>query len=278
VCAVILTYSSPESLDECLAAVRTQTAVPGRVLVVDNGSPVPARVPPGVDLLTLPSNGGPGGGWHEALRHFLVGEEDFVWALDDDCHPRPACLATLLQSHAAGLTFPTWIQPDGSARAYPAWCGWLGDRESVERLGLPRAELVWWCEDTEYLDARARRRGVAVARAPEAVVDHRPRRRAAARPAWKAYYETRNTIWFRTRVRSFTARNVRRLLVAVVALGRDAAREGHLSSWARGVLDGVAGRLGQRVPLDSTTARAGEPAASQPDRETSSASAPGRTP
>jgi GT2 family glycosyltransferase len=266
VLALVLTYAAPEALARCVTAIAAQTRPVDEVLVIDNASPEPARPVPArltIDVVRLETNLGPAGGHAAGLQKFLDSGADLAWVMDDDCVPSPEALERLLihldQLAEDGPVFPLWRDSaTGEGLFLPAWCGFLVSRAIVQRLGLPRAEFVWWAEDTEYLSWRMHEAGYRAEWASDAVVEHRRVRDMATRPVWKVYYEARNTVYFRLHVqhgsrRIRTQRVVRGLskLFAQVLLTRDRKLK-KLGAYCRGVVDGVRGRLGLRVALGDT--------------------------
>jgi GT2 family glycosyltransferase len=123
----------------------------------------------------------------------------------------------------------------------------------VLRIGLPRADFVWWAEDTEYLQWRMIDAGVDVVHERAAVVEHHRVRTGARKPAWKMYYEVRNTIVYRVYVQPWTLNHARLLVRSLARLFGQVVTGGAVmtdaKAYARGVLDGVTRRLGMRVPL-----------------------------
>lgn len=264
VLAVVLTHNAPESLTRCLSSIGTQTRPPDAVVVVDNASDPPAVLPPSPLSLTLlrsEYNGGPAGGHEIGLRAFLDSGLDMAWVMDDDCIPADTCLNDLLTAGASddddGPVFPLWIDGlTGDSRFMPAWCGFLMPRVVVERIGLPRADLVWWTEDTEYLQDRLRRAGIRPINAERAVVEHHRVRTGASKPPWKFYYETRNTIEYRFYVQGHKWPKLRRMIRSVLALVvqivlREPRKAIRLRAVLDGVLDGFRRRSGLRYPLSS---------------------------
>jgi GT2 family glycosyltransferase len=262
--AVVLTYAAPEALDRCLAAIAAQTHRAESVLVVDNASPEPARpADVGVPCETVRTdcNTGPAGGHAVGLKYFLHSDCTVAWVMDDDCVPAPDCLERLLERLAASPTesivLPWWIDGvTGEGQFSPAWCGFALPKIVVEKVGLPRPELVWWAEDTEYVRNRMDRAGVLTHEERGAVVEHRRVRDAGPRPVWKVYYEARNTVYYRLYVHSGKVTfNVRRMLRALgklfVGVMLDGDRRLEKScAFMRGVVDGARKRLGVRVPLE----------------------------
>jgi GT2 family glycosyltransferase len=264
--AVVLTFEAPHALAECLTALAAQERRPDAVLVVDNASSVPAQAT--VDELALDievrvsrqaRNTGPAGGHAAGLQAFLASGAERAWVMDDDCVPEPACLARLLAAADAApgprLVFPSWVDDaTGKVTNFPAWCGFVLDREIVAAVGLPREDFFWWAEDTEYLQWRIPEHGFESLRVDDAVVHHRRTRVATMKPAWKIYYEVRNTLYFRIYVQRFKWSRVRRLfrtlartLARIVLREDDKARK--LRMYGRGVVDGLTRKLGHQVAV-----------------------------
>jgi len=261
VLAIVLTHNAPGSLRRCVDALDAQTRRPDAILVVDNASSPPAAVESvevPVELARREVNDGPAGGHEAGLRRFTERDEDVAWVMDDDCIAAPECLARLLDRSdaldAGQPVFPIWVDgPTGERRFLPAWCGFLIPRATVLRVGLPRRDFVWWAEDTEYLQWRMRDAGVKVIEAPDAVVEHHRVRSVGRKPAWKLYYEVRNTIVYRVYVQPWTLNHGRLMARSLVKLLGQTMRGGvrceDLLAYGRGVVDGFARRMGMRVPL-----------------------------
>jgi rhamnopyranosyl-N-acetylglucosaminyl-diphospho-decaprenol beta-1,3/1,4-galactofuranosyltransferase len=262
VLAIVLTYSAPGALTACVRALMSQSVTPDEVLIVDNdGEPSADRSLAAADVhwdrmrvSREPENTGPAGGHATGLREFLASDRDLAWVMDDDCIPEGDCLEALLdatEERRDGIfVFPDWIAPTGEITHYPAWCGFLISRDVVARAGLPRPELVWWGEDTEYLMWRIPTAGYARQHSDGARVQHLMARATEKRPGWKYYYEARNSVYLRLRYRRHPFRLVRTIgrLLARVALRED-QRGRKLGLMARGTMDGMRGRLGMRVPI-----------------------------
>ena len=264
VLAVVLTHNAPESLERCLSSIGAQTRLPEAVLVIDNASDPPAgpsRSSLAVTLLRSERNGGPAGGHELGLGAFLESGLDLAWVMDDDCIPAATCLDELLVAVAGDddvPVFPLWVDGStGEGRFMPAWCGFLMPRVVVERIGLPRAELVWWTEDTEYLQHRLRRAGIRQINAERAVVEHHRVRTGASKPPWKFYYEARNTIEYRLYVQDRSWPRWRWIMRCVLALvGQIVLHEPGKAARLRAILDGVYDgfrrQSGLRYPLSSS--------------------------
>lgn len=259
VVALVLSHNAPASLARCLDAIEAQTVRPGRVVVVDNASepPVPgdlSRPDLAVEVVRSESNGGPAGGWALALARFSAGPGEAAWILDDDMRPDPDCLERLTAaagSEPKALHYPRSVQPDGSVGLWPSWCGVLVPRAAVDAVGLPRPELFWWAEDTEYLHWRIPQAGFPPRVVDGALVQHDAVRQDGPRPLWKYYYEARNMLYLHLHVMrrvGWYPRNVTKL-VARAAVRERGRRLRCLAVIARGLADGARGRLGIRYPV-----------------------------
>lgn len=93
VSVVVVHYDQQPQLDRTLAALARQTLAPHEVIVVDDGSPAPPRVPAGVRLLLQE----PGGFRAAAARNRGAREAtgDVLCFLDADTAPEPPYLAEL---------------------------------------------------------------------------------------------------------------------------------------------------------------------------------------
>jgi rhamnopyranosyl-N-acetylglucosaminyl-diphospho-decaprenol beta-1,3/1,4-galactofuranosyltransferase len=272
VMAVVLTFDARPALEECLAAIRSQTRPVDMILVVDNASaePVDDLVlgTPDADLLRLAENRGPAGGYAEGLNAFLASDATRAWVIDDDCVPAPGALAAQLAiTKRAPVVLARMLDRDSCEVAdTQGWCGVLLAREVVETVGVPDPALFWWNEDTEYFQWRIPRAGFRVERCAAAEVSVRRTRPDAAKPAWKYYYEARNQVYYRHVTQRPRSRPVPRVLSRRVRYGRatrsvgkllarsllrERAQRGRkLAMVCRGTLDGLCGKLGRTVPVD----------------------------
>ena len=258
VVAVIVTYRRRELLERCVDAVAGQTRPPDLTLVIDNGGiarEVLGGDRPGVEILEPGENLGPAGGYALGFTEALARHAAAIWAVDDDVVAEPDCLHLLVQAWVAGavVAVPQQRKPGGVRGFPPSWNGPLFDGGIVREVGVPQADLFFWAEDTEYV-ARLRANGHRRTHVPQAEVLHlnpRARRRGQARD-WQLYYEVRNTLEYRLRIRRRTLRGVSRAaggvlgkLASILLLEPDKA--GALSLWWRGVRDFGRGRLGRVV-------------------------------
>jgi rhamnopyranosyl-N-acetylglucosaminyl-diphospho-decaprenol beta-1,3/1,4-galactofuranosyltransferase len=263
---MVLTHNAPASLNRCLSAIAGQTDSPARVLVVDMASDPP------VDSLALDvsipltvcrsdENLGPAGGWALAFNEFLDSPYSYAWVMDDDMVPELNCFEELWIKAAKHdeppYVFPLATQRDGSVEQWGSWCGFLISKEIVRDVGVPDADLFWWAEDTEYNHWRVPAAGHRRRTARKAMVRHDGIRQGDSVPTWKYYYETRNMIYLHLHVMhrvGWFPRNFSKLMVRAILR----ERSGHIEragAIARGVADGVRGRLGIRYPVSAMRER-----------------------
>ena len=112
VSVVIPTHNRPERLARALAALDGQGAL--EVIVVDDGSSPPARVPDGVGVVRHSVGRGPAAARNAGWR---AARGEYVAFTDDDCEPRPGWLAALAAAAAPDAIVQGRIEPDPSERA-----------------------------------------------------------------------------------------------------------------------------------------------------------------
>ena len=256
VVATILTFRRRDLLLRTVQAVRSQTRPPDLVLVVDNDHLARELLEPtpDVQLVETGANLGPAGGYALGFELALDQHATKVWVVDDDVAPDPDCLERLLAaSGGADVLIPLQTDPHGFHGHLPSWCGPLFDAVVVRTIGVPRADLFFWAEDTEYF-WRARAAGFPVRPVPEASVYHfndEDHARGAERD-WRLYYEVRNSLYVKTRLMPLTAKRtlrtysgVLRKLAAIVFL--ESGKRRSIALWCRGCWDYLRGRLGKVV-------------------------------
>jgi len=260
--AVVLTHNAPDSLARVLRAIAAQTTPPQGVLVVDNASDPPVEreglpdIAPEVTVFRSDVNGGPAGGYALGLQAFLDSDFRHAWVIDDDMLPEPECLERLWVVAEKDLettfVFPVSYQIDGSFGAWPSWCGFLVSHRIVEEVGVPRADLFWWAEDTEYLQWRIPKAGYPMRVVGDAIVRHDSIRHGVGIPVWKYYYEARNMLYVHMYVKHRVGRYPRNMskLIARAILREPEGRLVRLMAAGHGVWDGARGRLGITYPTE----------------------------
>ena len=187
VTAVVVTYNRLSLLQQCLAALRTQTVQGFTVLLVDNASTdgtaayVRTLAMPGLVYRNTGKNLGGAGGFAYGIQAAAELGCEAVWIMDDDTLPEPGALEALLSANAAhggdygwlssralapdGIDQPMNVQrrtmyrdiaplPKAAAQEVPAvmasFVSLFLRTETVRRFGLPIAEFFIWSDDWEY--------------------------------------------------------------------------------------------------------------------------------
>ena len=116
-------------------------------------------------------------------------------------------------------------------------------REIIEQVGLPRAELFWWAEDTEYLQWRIPEAGYPIRVVGDAFVRHDSIRHGEGSPVWKYYYEARNMLYVHMYVKRRVGRFPRNVskLIGRAIVREDEGRVKRVMAIAQGLQDGARG-------------------------------------
>jgi glycosyltransferase involved in cell wall biosynthesis len=122
--SVILTYNRPALLKEALSSVTKQTKPADHIIVVDNGSDIPAEnvlsdeiSDLDISFIRLPKNVGSHKGFEAGFDFFKSRSEpgDWLWVLDDDAHPVPEALETLYNyTDISSVITPNKLSKDGT--------------------------------------------------------------------------------------------------------------------------------------------------------------------
>ena len=262
--AAVVTFNRLSALQRCLASIWEQSYPPSTVLVVDNHSSdgtseylaATAITSPSLTVLRMSENLGPAGGFAKGMTWAVQKGYDYLWLMDDDCFPDNSCLDILLRSinrMDGAIVFPQTIEKTGRPSDYPGWWGVLIPCQLAECAGVPKEELFWWIEDTEYLQWRLPIiYGAQTIYAREAITQHtatRPRHK----PAWKYYYESRNTVYYRLYVQQKRyARRCRRLIkfvgktwLRIIFVEDEKLKKSRY--FLKGTWHGLKGRLGKTI-------------------------------
>lgn len=118
VAAVVVTYNRHDKLITVLDRLRSQTAPPAWVVVVDNASndgtkeylaglAEDALGTSALEIIRLEENTGGAGGFATGMKRAYELGADLFWLMDDDCYPEPEALDKLVDGHAeAQRTMP----------------------------------------------------------------------------------------------------------------------------------------------------------------------------
>ena len=139
VAAYITAYEDAIALNECVAALRSQSSLIEQILIVDNSlQPLHLTAPNDANERIViwhhPENIGIAGGLVLAIHWAVQHEYDFLWTFDQDSAPASDCLEKLLQAYGAlatedyaiGMMAPTAIDARTGQTVKPSL--FLGDR------------------------------------------------------------------------------------------------------------------------------------------------------
>ena len=185
---VIVTYNRLALLKECIAAVKSQSLVPDRILVVDNNSTDGTSEylrslskDSHYHICTLSQNIGGAGGFSEGIKEAVKIGADYLWIMDDDTIPHAHALEHLMSAVEKcgniGFLCSKVVWTDGTPHAmnvpryrsssvefnrystedvpaflvdYASFVSILIPTEVVRKVGLPIAEFFIWADDSEY--------------------------------------------------------------------------------------------------------------------------------
>lgn len=283
--AVVVTYNRRDYLVDCLAALRKQTRLPDRIIVVDNGSTDGTRellaelvADDALDVHLAAENVGGAGGFAYGVDVAIAAGYDAAWLMDDDAEPAPDALAALDGAASSRPDAPFWASTvdyyggtaaearagvglrDDLASAPPvsgieeiSWAPFLGvlvNLRIASQTALPVSEFFIWHDDAEYT-ARLARRGPGVRIAASRI--RHPYKRGYFDWGGRLYYDLRNRLWILLD-RRLGSGSLRRLelsmipqVIAVQAL-RQHDKRGYLRALVRGIRDGLIRRPALRRP------------------------------
>jgi GT2 family glycosyltransferase len=210
VASVTVATNAGHLLPRQLDALQRQSRKLDEIIVVDNASTddtvdMLASQYPEVKVLSLPENGGVGGGYAAGLKYAAITKKyNWAWLLDDDSVPPPdglqkllegqqyldeskdpvAVLAPLCVDSKTSMSYPAMSWQGGRLVPNPGdpgepltfvdcviSSGSLIRREAVEAVGLPRADFFMDFVDYEYC-LRLRRHGFRIAVVRDSILDH----------------------------------------------------------------------------------------------------------
>jgi GT2 family glycosyltransferase len=230
VTVVVPTLAADARLQECIAALETQTQPDFEVIIVDNSGSGAVRrngaARPGVRVIEPPRNVGFGAAINAAFRQSA---SPYLAALNDDAAPHPGWLAALVaaiesrpdagmcasqvrlygeemldsagmlvagdgSSKQRGHARPPKFFPVAEEVLFPSGSAALYRRTMLQQIGLFDEDFFLYCEDTD-LGLRARWAGWRCLYVPEAVVQHHYSHSAGRASRLKAYFVERNRLF-----------------------------------------------------------------------------------
>ena len=176
VIAVVVTYNRQKLLADCISALKRQTRLIDKILVVNNGSTDDTETwlqnQPGIEYISQ-SNLGSGGGFNTGIKTAYEQGFSWIWLMDDDGFPKEDALEKLLEGNPEPLMLRNCAVINKEDKKSFVWKtkhyktlgevenriimnvshpfnGTLLHRKIVERVGLPKPGLFIWGDETEY--------------------------------------------------------------------------------------------------------------------------------
>lgn len=282
---VVAHYGAPEPTVRLVAALRSATVTPARIVLVDNQGDLAVDEDDVVSVSRPGFNSGFGAAHARGVAAALAGGAAWIWLLNNDAEPAPDCLERLIAAGAAtpraGLLSPLiryrddgacWYaggavsprtlsvthltsppHPQPYATGFVTGCAPLLSAGAARDLAPLDDGLFMYYEDVDW-SLRAVRGGWRLLVVPCAVVLHDVPREDGRRVFSDA------AIYYMTRNRLLVARQLGGMALPAVAgaawAGKQllkspsrAAATRRLRAWAHGLRDGVAGRRGPAPAL-----------------------------
>ena len=176
VIAIVVTYNRQILLSQCLNALKNQSRKIDKILVINNGSTDNTefwlKTQSDLQFISQQNLGG-AGGFHTGIKWAYENGFNWVWCMDDDGYPKQDALENLLDGSNINLCLRNCavLNKDDkksfvwNTGGYPSidevpsriingyahpFNGTLIHRSIIEKVGLPKAELFIWGDETEY--------------------------------------------------------------------------------------------------------------------------------
>ena len=221
--AIVVSYNRIELLKECITALKNQTRKLEGILIINNGSTDGTErwLSTQQDIFYITqANSGSGGGFQTGINWAYKNGYSWIWCMDDDGLPRENALEQLLKNvpnHQCLLNSAVINKEDKESFVWKTknyqklaevnttsikgighpFNGTLLHRSIVEKVGLPKAGLFLWGDETEYYYRIVKQHHIPVYTIPGSVHYHP----AASfnfkqdwdfTTSWKMYYYVRN--------------------------------------------------------------------------------------
>lgn len=221
---IVVTYNRLQLLSECIIALRNQTHLCDKILVINNGSTDDTenwlRKQKDVEFISQ-GNTGSAGGFYTGIKWAYENGFDWVWCMDDDGYPKEDALEKLLSAHNPyDLCLLNCAVVDKENKRKLVWktqkytsldevdCdliygkghpfnGTLIHRKIIEVSGLPEKKLFLWGEETEYYYRITKKNNFKVATVTSSIHYHPAAAFSIKKDwdfssSWKMYYYVRN--------------------------------------------------------------------------------------
>ncbi len=223
VIAVVVSHNRQALLSECITALRNQTRKLDAILVVNNGSTDNTELwlKDQADVITITqTNVGSGGGFNTGISWAFRNGYTWIWCMDDDGYPKEDALQNLLAAPFDNLHLRNCAVIDKKDKKSFVWKtgsywnldavqesyihgighpfnGTLLHRTIVERVGLPKAELFLWGDESEYFHRIISKNKIPVSTVVNSIHYHPASAFSYKKDwdfntNWKMYYYVRN--------------------------------------------------------------------------------------
>jgi len=221
--AVIVSHNRHTLLTECINAIRNQSELPNTILVVNNGSSDYTSVwlDKQTDVIQLyQENAGPAGGYHTGIKWAFENGYDFIWCMDDDSCPKYNALEMLFKHRGPNVELLNSVVINNADKSSFVWktknysCleevksdviegisqpfnGTLIHRSIIEKAGLPKSNLFYWGEGSEYF-YRVVNKFKIPAKTVTSSIQYHPQQNIGMnqewdlKTSWKMYFFVRN--------------------------------------------------------------------------------------
>ncbi|HSN59768.1 MAG TPA: glycosyltransferase family 2 protein [Ferruginibacter sp.] len=223
--AVVVSYNRQKLLSECITALRNQSQKLDAILVVNNGSTDGTEewLKEQSDIIFITQkNLGSSGGFNTGISWAFKNEYSWIWCMDDDGYPKEDALENILAAETDSLCLRNCAVINKEDKKTFVWKtknfatiddvnknliygighpfnGTMLHRSIVERVGLPKANLFLWGDESEYYLRITRINNIPVCTVANSIHYHP----AAAftykqdwdfNNSWKMYYYVRNRL------------------------------------------------------------------------------------
>lgn len=221
--AVVVSYNRQKLLEVCIAALKKQTRPLDAILVINNGSTDNTASwlndQPGIITISQ-ENLGSSGGFNTGISWAYKNGYSWIWCMDDDGYPKEDALENLLSTNINHLSLINCAVINKEDKKSFVWKtknyktiddvdtslikgighpfnGTLIHRNIVERVGLPKANLFLWGDESEYYCRITRKNKIPVYTVPSSIHYH-PAAVFSYKTdwdftsSWKMYYYVRN--------------------------------------------------------------------------------------
>ncbi len=223
--AVVVSYNRRDLLIECIEALRAQTRKLDGILVINNGSTdkTEAWLRTQKDIFYITQgNIGSGGGFNTGISWAFKAGYSWIWCMDDDGYPKSDALEKLLQNQPNNVSLLNCAVINKNDKSSFVWKtknyktiqevntkmiagvghpfnGTLIHRNIVEKVGVPKACLFLWGDETEYYYRIVKKHSIPVYTITESIHYHPPKTFSNTQDwdfnnSWKVYFYVRNRL------------------------------------------------------------------------------------